>query len=94
MNLAQAVLLIGWSWWDRKDKKERKILDRLASQSEVESFLIFLESSLREKEYFQWPDKELRMLHNLRNIFVRNELTSSEIKTLYRVVKTLSVRKK
>lgn len=94
LNLAQAVLLIGWCWWNNQKNTPKKIPNPLAKQSELDKFLIFLENSLRQKNYFQWPDKELRMLNNLNNIFTRNELTSSEIKTLYRVVKTLSDRKK
>ena len=94
LNLAQAVLLIGWCWWNTQNKAEKKFYNALANQNELNTFLIFLENSLRKKNYFQWPNKERRMLHNLYNIFIRNELTSSEIKTLYRVIKTLSERKK
>lgn len=94
LNLAQAVLLVGWCWWNTRFKITEKRVSRMASQSELSNFLIFLENLLRQKRYFQWPDKEERMVHNLRNIFVRNELTASEIKTLYRVIKTLSGRKK
>ena len=38
---------------------------------------------------FQFPDKEERMKRNLRDIFTRSSLTTSEIKTLYRVVEFL-----
>ncbi len=94
LNLAQAVLLTGWCWWDSQGKSEKVIPNRLASQQELNKFLIFLENILKEQNYFQWPDKKERMVHNLHNIFMRNELTNSEIKTLYRVVKTLLKRKK
>ena len=94
LNLAQAVLLIGWCWWNTKGKTDKEKTNRLSNQDELNKFLIFLENSLKEKNYFQWPDKAERMAHNLRNIFMRNELNSSEIKTLYRVVKTLSKIKK
>jgi len=94
LNLAQAVLLIGWCWWNSQNFKEKKISNQLATQAELDNFLIFLETLLREKKYFLWPDKEQRMLNNMRNIFMRNELTNSEIKTLYRIVNTLYERKK
>ena len=94
LNLAQAVLLIGWCWWISCDKIVKKEHHQLASQDELDNFLIFLENALNEKGYFQWPDKKQRMEYNIRNIFMRNELTSSEIKTLYRIVKTLLGRKK
>ena len=94
LNLAQAVLLVGWCWWESQNKKTKDKSAPLANQKELNKFLIFLEDVLNEKGYFCWPDKKQRMVHNMRNIFMRNELTTSEIKTLYRIVKTLSVRKK
>ena len=94
LNLAQAVLLIGWCWWQGRGKTSKVCCENLAPQKEVQLFLDFLENLLQEKGYFQWKDKKNRMICNMRNIFMRNELTSSEIKTLYRMVKTLSKRKK
>lgn len=94
LNLAQAVLLIGWSWWQSKNRTEKgKKISSIATQKELDNFLIFFEKELDESGYFQWPEKRLRMLQNMRNIFTRNELTSSEIKTLYRMVKKLCERK-
>lgn len=95
LNLAQAVLLVGWSWWQNKNQLQKGIkISSIASQTELNKFLIFFEKELEESGYFQWPEKRLRMINNMRNIFVRNELTSSEIKTLYRMVKKLTERKK
>lgn len=94
LNLAQAVLLVGWSWWQSKNKCEKGIkISSIATQTELNKFLIFFENELEKSGYFQWPEKKLRMLHNMRNIFERNELTSSEIKTLYRMIKKLTERK-
>lgn len=94
LNLAQAVLLIGWSWWQSKNRTEKdKKISSIATQKELDNFLIFFEKELDKSGYFQWPEKRLRMLQNMRNIFTRNELTSSEIKTLYRMVKKLCERK-
>lgn len=94
LNLAQAVLLVGWSWWQSKGKIEKMKITLPATQTELDKFLIFFEKELEKSGYFQWPEKKLRMVHNMRNIFTRNELTSSEIKSLYRMVKKLSERKK
>ena len=95
LNLAQAVLLLGWTWWQNKNQIKKNVkISSIATQTELNKFLIFFENELDKSGYFQWPEKRLRMLNNMRNIFVRNELTSSEIKTLYRMVKKLVERKK
>ena len=91
LNLAQAVLLVCWSWWQQNQSEEIK-LERgnvPAAKIELTTFLKFLEQTLENKKYFCWPDKEKRMRQNLENIFSKIELTSSEIKTLYRIVKVL-----
>ncbi len=93
LNLAQAVLLIGWSWWNSQNDVIENKNYSLASHDELEQFLTFLENTLSQNGYFQWADKKQRMINNMRNIFVRNELTSSEIKTLYRMIKKISGRK-
>lgn len=92
LNLAQAVLLIGWSWWQLSQQEEVKLERNVlpAPKEEEMVFLNFLTEKLKKNNYFCWPEKEKRMYQNLTNIFLKAELTSSEIKTLYRVVKFLS----
>lgn len=91
LNLAQAVLLVGWSWWQStlKDKKAQKN-SSLASKKELNLFLKFLLQVLENKNYFSIQNKCKTMQQNLKNIFTKSLLTSSEIKTLYRVIKRLS----
>ena len=92
LNLAQAVLLVGWNWWQfslKKRKKEKVVAD-LAPKKELNLFLKFLLQHLENKKYFRIENKKERMQQNLKNIFTKSFLTSAEIKTLYRVVKRLS----
>ena len=92
LNLAQAVLLVGWSWWQENLKKEKSLPQKqeLASKKELTLFLNFLVEHLENKNYFVWKDKKERMKQNLKNIFTKSALSSAEIKTLYRVIKRLS----
>ena len=94
LNLSQAVLLVGWSWWKENLLPEKNILKRskMASKEELNLFLKFLLQQLENKKYFKWEDKRERMTQNLENIFTKSLLSSSEIKTLYRIVKTLSTK--
>ena len=92
LNLAQAVLLIGWSWWQEatQNKTINKKTLKIASKNELNVFLKFLIQQLENKRYFTIKNKQKRMVQNLENIFIKSALSSSEIKTLYRVVKRLS----
>lgn len=89
LNLAQAVLLVGWCWWKKRVKTEEKVFE-LASKKELNIFLNFLLQHLENKNYFMWKNKKEKMQQNLKNIFTKAPLTSAEIKTLYRVIKRLS----
>lgn len=93
LNLSQAVLLIGYEWFKAIHFKENTRFETgtspLADKSEIASFLTHLETELDKRGYFRFTEKKERMSHNLRNIFTRNNLTHSEIKTLHGIVTDL-----
>lgn len=94
LNLSQAVLLIGYEWIQKlqsgtDNSRHETGGSLLATKQELDCFLSFLENHLNQKGYFRFPDKTDRMHRNLRNIFTRNNLTSSEIKTLYGIINNL-----
>ena len=94
LNLSQAVLLIGYEWFKISSDIKNIIRHEMggsepATKSEVEVFLTRLETELDKRGYFRFYDKKERMSRNLRNIFTRNNLTTSEIKTLYSVINNL-----
>lgn len=92
LNLSQAVLLIGYEWYKGLVAQKCHLEtngSQVADKAELNHFLLHLEQSLTSNGYFQFPDKEERMKRNLRDIFTRSSLTTSEIKTLYRVVEFL-----
>lgn len=92
LNLAQAVLLVGWSWWQSflKQNKKQEDCSILSSKKELNLFLKFLLQQLENKKYFSIQNKKEKMQQNLKNIFTKSLLSSAEIKTLYRVIKRLS----
>ncbi len=93
LNLSQAVLIIGYEWFRSQAAADGAHLETSgsspATHGEMQAFLGYLEKSLAAHGYFRWPDKEARMKHNLRNIFMRPALTGAEIRTLHAVVKKL-----
>lgn len=93
LNLSQAVLLVGYEWFQKAHFKENTHYETggsaLATKQEVDAFLTHLESKLKERGYFRFKDKEERMRHNLRNIFTRMPLSHSEIKSLHGVITDL-----
>ena len=99
LNLSQAALLIGYEWLKTtelgKDNSRHEMGgSQPATKSEVDNFLKYLENELELKGHFRFFDKKERMKRNLRNIFTRNALTSSEIKTLYGVINDLTRKEK
>lgn len=94
LNLSQAVLLIGYEWLKISANVKDTIRNEmggseLATKSEIDVFLTRLENELDKRGYFRFLDKKDRMSRNLKNIFTRNNLTTSEIKTLYNVINNL-----
>lgn len=90
LNLSQAVLIMGYEWFKNRDKQFISHLETggsdMASKEELVSFFNHLETELEKRGYFRFADKKERMKRNLRNIFTRNQLTKSEIKTLHGVI--------
>ena len=94
LNLSQAVLLLGYEWYKQTLSKTNTHLETgsslPATNAELSAFFTHIESELEKRGYFRFLDKKERMSHNLRNIFSRGNLTSSEIKTLHKIVSDLT----
>lgn len=93
LNLAQAVLLVGYEWFKSGDNtKEHEFITNNTDIAKKESLLAFfahLEKELDECGFLRVKDKRPRMVRNIRNIFHRANLTEQEIKTLHGVVSDL-----
>ena len=94
LNLSQAVLLLGYEWHKSQLKQSNSRLEtgsaELATQEEYSALFAHLENALEKRGYFRFEDKKERMKHNLRNIFLRNNLTTPEIKTLHKIFTDLT----
>ena len=96
LNLAQAVLLVGYEWFQAgldEPSNQPKRYDRgarLANVAEIMNFFDHLESQLDHVGFLRPPEKRPLMVQNLRNIWQRASLTEQEVRTLHGVVRALS----
>lgn len=94
LNLAQAVLLVGYEWWLgfgqalAGEGAQAPALDlptgaaQPAHKSDLEGFFHHLETELDRAGFLFPPEKRPRMVRNIRNMFQRANLTDQEVRTL------------
>ena len=96
LNLAQAVLLTGYEIFRLSDMTPERVLSmpntEPANKDETEHLFQHLEDELEKAGYFTSVEKKPRMMRNLRNLFMRAELTSQDVRTLHGVIAELSRR--
>ncbi|HEV7409529.1 MAG TPA: TrmJ/YjtD family RNA methyltransferase, partial [Bradyrhizobium sp.] len=98
LNLAQAVLLLGYEWFKlatadvlpfaMPERSER------ASQHQMQAFFDNLVRELDRVEFLRPAEKRETMLVNLRNIFSRMEPTKQDMHTLHGVVMAIAEGRK
>ena len=98
LNLAQAVLLMGYEWFklstegalpfSMPERSER------ASQHQVDAFFDNLVRELDRVEFLRPAEKRDTMLVNLRNIFLRMEPTKQDMHTLHGVIMAIAEGRK
>jgi tRNA/rRNA methyltransferase len=90
INLAQAVLLTSYEWFQAGAPGKIEDLTRKAAQPatrrELHDFFDHLESELDECGFLHPPEKRPRMVRNIRNIFTRANLTDQEVRTLRGII--------
>ncbi|MCL2473478.1 MAG: RNA methyltransferase [Alphaproteobacteria bacterium] len=96
LNLAQAVLLIGYEWYQAQDSTKEEYLhignSSLAAKEEYLNFFNRFETALEESGFFPAPDMKPSITRNLMNIFERAEMTSQEVRTMHGVLSALKKR--
>jgi tRNA/rRNA methyltransferase len=94
LNLAQAVLLIGYEWTraitDSKPPFSMVQRSPSAPRELILSFFGYLEAELESAGFFRPESKKPVMRRNLRNMFHRMQLTEQDVQTLRGVVVRLA----
>src|SRR4030081_1944317 len=98
LNLAQAVLLIGYEWFKLSTQGELPFAmperSERASQHQMQAFFDNLVRELDRVEFLRPAEKRETMLVNLRNIFSRMEPTKQDMYTLHGVVVAIAEGRK
>lgn len=93
LNLAQAVLLIGWEWRMAADTTPERVQltpdTRPATRQEYEFFFNRLEATLDSTAFFREPDMRPVQWRKIRSLFHRAECTEQEVRILHGVLSAL-----
>ena len=98
LNLAQAVLLVGYEWFKLSTAGTLPFAmterSEPASQHQIQAFFDNLVRELDKVEFLRPAEKRDTMLVNLRNIFTRMEPTKQDMHTLHGVVMAIAEGRK
>jgi tRNA/rRNA methyltransferase len=98
LNLAQAVLLIGYEWFKLSTAGALPFAmperSEPASQHQMQAFFDNLVRELDRVEFLRPAEKRDTMLVNLRNIFARMDPTKQDMHTLHGVVMAIAEGRK
>jgi tRNA/rRNA methyltransferase len=98
LNLAQAVLLVGYEWFKLSTAGALPFAmperSEPASQHQIQAFFDNLVRELDKVEFLRPAEKRDTMLVNLRNIFTRMEPTKQDMHTLHGVVMAIAEGRK
>jgi tRNA/rRNA methyltransferase len=89
INIAQAVLLVAYEWYQQANTQELPVLTPPASQQELNGFFEQLETSLDSVFFWKEANKKEKMWQNLRSIFQRAMPSLQEVQTLRGMLRSL-----
>jgi tRNA/rRNA methyltransferase len=95
LNLAQAVLLIGYEWTKQvsfADTKPKELVigsTEIATKENVSRLVDRLEQELDNRHFFRSEDARPTTLRNLMNLFARMDITQQEVQTFHGIISAL-----
>lgn len=96
LNIAQAVLIAAYEWYQAGDATPARIpadvKAEAATGAEINGFLDRLEAELVECGFLRNPEMRPTMARNIRAIFTRAGLMTHEVRTLHGIVTGLTER--
>jgi tRNA/rRNA methyltransferase len=93
LNLAQAVLIVGYEWFQASYDGPQEMVTynrtKIATKDVLEGLFQHLEQELDICGFLRNDEKRPSMVINIRNMLQRAELTEQEVRTLHGIVKEL-----
>src|SRR5882672_4101069 len=90
LNLAQAVLLVGYEWFTMRETPPPEVIhtghSRPANKEELIRFFDHFEEALVQSGFLRDPLKRPSLFRNLRNLFQRAGCTEQELRTMHGVI--------
>ena len=83
------------SFLDEDDTKDEELElgnSKVASKEEIAKMFEHLEEELDNTDFFKVSDKRPKMVRNIRNIFIRANLTDQDVRTIRGLIKSLTKR--
>lgn len=96
LNLAQAVLLVCFSWLSAENPfRPEAVVTEMgdtapAQKKEIEFLLAHIEDELTKGDFFRSPDQKPTILRNIRNFFFRAAPTQQEVRTFHGITSCLT----
>lgn len=100
LNLAQAVLLVCYSWLAadnpfKTTEVENAMGDTApATKDEVDNLMKQLEIELDDGGFFRSPEQRPTILRNIRNYFFRSQMTAQDVRTMHGIFSCLTGKRK
>jgi cysteinyl-tRNA synthetase/tRNA/rRNA methyltransferase len=95
VNLAQAVMVMAYVWWQSADDTLPRDLmtneSGVATKGELGNFMVHLVDQLDACGFLRNAPKRPGMVRNLWHLFQRGEVTQQELRTLHGVVTELAI---
>lgn len=93
LNLAQAVLLLCYEWFQHAHTPVAEALPLLetrpANHAEITGMFKHFEAALDASGFLAPPEKKPAMMRNIRNMFLRASLTEQDIRTFRGIINSL-----
>ena len=96
LNLAQAVLIVAYEWYQAGEETPEVrfgVNHSAATKEDLLGFFEHLEKELDAGGFLTPPEKRPRMVRNIRNMFQRARLTDREVRTLRGIIASLTTRR-
>jgi tRNA/rRNA methyltransferase len=91
LNLAQAILLMGYEWFQAGDPPTVPPIDHVpAPHDEVAGLVAHIESALDEAGYFHVPDRAPATRRTIAHMLTRPQFSAQEVRTLRGIIRALA----